>query len=131
MILYLNPPDFMYLDPPPRLKERGREPFAILELGSGTGIAASCMANLLQKGDLLIVTDLPEVRNTSSCERTAKAWQVCPLLEKNLSKHSGTPAQLAVRPLTWGNLEHTQAIAKEFQPLSLTHIVCSDLVSIV
>ncbi|KAF6757159.1 putative methyltransferase-domain-containing protein [Ephemerocybe angulata] len=115
MITYLNPPPSWLFDPPMLLKEKDRKPYSILELGSGTGIAASCMAEILREKDLLIVTDLPEAR-------------VCPLLEKNLSRHKSQPCCLAVRPLAWGSAEHAQKIKNEFRSLSLTHIVCSDLV---
>lgn len=62
MIMYLNPPPSWLFDPPMLLKGRGARPYSILELGSGTGIAAACMAEMLKDGDQLIVTDLPEVR---------------------------------------------------------------------
>lgn len=130
MIMYLNPPPHWLFDPPLLLKGKGHRPYSILELGSGMGISASCMAEILKDGDKLIVTDLPEVRTHSLYYFTPlTAYQVCPLLEKNLTRHFDKSFSLAVRPLAWGNSEHAKKIREEFRPLELTHIVCSDLVS--
>jgi hypothetical protein len=99
-------------------------PLTILELGSGMGIVASKIADkFAQVGrDLVVATDLPEV---------------CPLLEINLRRHlshSRSDGVVLVRPLAWGDFTHALRIASELssldRPHALTHIVCSDLVSI-
>lgn len=71
--------------------------------------------------DILIATDLENV---------------CPLLDENLSTavnkspRIGRPSpQILVRPLEWGNPDHAVKIFNELGPRSLTHIICSDLVS--
>ncbi|RXW16324.1 hypothetical protein EST38_g9529 [Candolleomyces aberdarensis] len=116
MILYINPPESWSFDPPSLLNDNpgskhnwDRPPYSVLELGSGTGVVAACLAAVLRDGDLLIATDLPEV---------------CPLLEKNLSKRTDAKARVAVRPLAWGTAQHVQEIRQEFNPLGLTHIIC-------
>jgi hypothetical protein len=109
--------------------ESGR--IALLELGSGTGIVTSAVAEYLSGTQcMLFATDLPEV---------------CPLLEKNLAKHTlrsriGAAAPLVcVRPLAWGDEQHALKIARELSDQSppfgnsaegcyLTHIICSDVV---
>lgn len=117
---------------PPFLTPHGEaRPLMVLELGSGTGIvSAQCAERLAGALCTIVATDLPEV---------------CPLLEKNLSKY-GTSAPeglsrhgLLVRPLAWGNYEHAQTIFKELWdrqffadsgPALLTHVICSDLVRV-
>ena len=99
-------------------------PCTVLELGSGTGIVGSRIADeFAQRGkDVVIVTDLPDV---------------CPLLEVNLSRQLAGDGVIHVRPLAWGNLEHALHVASELRSFSdghsrvLTHIVCSDLVSVI
>lgn len=61
---------------------------------------------------------------------------VCPLLNENLSaavnksgKIDYPGPRILVRPLEWGNPNHTLKIFSELDPRSLTHIICSDLVS--
>lgn len=113
---------------PPFLREDCNE-LVLLELGSGTGVVASTLAErLAHKKYTLFVTDLPDV---------------CPLLEKNLTKfirHTTEPSpsestgRVLVRPLAWGNNEHALKISEELSYLCahdnyLTHIICSDLVS--
>ncbi|XP_006459275.1 hypothetical protein AGABI2DRAFT_201345 [Agaricus bisporus var. bisporus H97] len=109
----------LYVDPLPNLEfdlpfPGVSSPLTIIELGSGTGIVAAAIAQVLDaQRDLVVATDLPDV---------------CPLLEKNLS---AVPATL-VRPLTWGNNEHLRRISSELSSMSdprkLTHIICSDLI---
>lgn len=55
---------------------------------------------------------------------------VCPLLEENLVQGKENPVELLVRPLAWGNYEHTLRISEELSQRErrLTHIICSDLV---
>ena len=132
MILYIRGSPNWVFGPPFNATWQNRPCFTALELGSGTGIVGSCIAETLARPgrDLVIVTDLPGV---------------CPLLEENLSHqliinkrnsiHSGDGVVL-VRPLAWGNPEHTSNLASELSspypqshPRHLTHIVCSDLVS--
>ncbi|TFK27771.1 hypothetical protein FA15DRAFT_635042 [Coprinopsis marcescibilis] len=111
MTTYLNPTSSWSFDPPPFFKDKPR-PFAILELGSGIGVVAAHVARILDRDDLFIATDLPEV---------------CPLLEQTLSSDS---SQIVVRPLAWGNAHHAHELLNTVlsdRP-QLTHIICSDLV---
>lgn len=131
MNLYIENPLNLELHPC-FLPEGGRRPLTILELGSGTGIVAAKIAEILRVdkpgGDLIIATDLPEV---------------CPLLTENLRlfphclENQTASDRVLVRPLTWGNAEHAIAVVSEIASMSienspryLTHIVCSDLVCI-
>ncbi|THH32254.1 hypothetical protein EUX98_g1931 [Antrodiella citrinella] len=119
MKTFLNPPSGFMFDP--AFGDRTCPgPLRILELGSGTGIVAAQLSEQLTGMDgLVIVTDLPEV---------------CPLLEKNLQSHTarrGDPhPSVMVRPLAWGNRDHALSIHGELSGHSLTHIICSDLVSL-
>jgi hypothetical protein len=113
------------------ISEGGRRPLTVLELGSGTGIVAAKIAEILDqsRSDLVVATDLPDV---------------CPLLTDNLRlsprcQENGSPTDhpVLVRPLAWGNAEHAVTIASELASMSienhhrhLTHIVCSDLVCV-
>ena len=61
---------------------------------------------------------------------------VCPLLNENLSAAANKSGRIdypgpriLVRPLEWGNSNHMLKIFSELNPRSLTHIICSDLVS--
>ena len=109
--LSFDPPFFTFDD-------ETREHLTVLELGSGTGVvAAQCIQTLSNrkpvasaKAATVIVTDLPEV---------------CPLLEKNLSKDAATSSlggtsqagapqcELLIRPLAWGCHAHVAAIFEE------------------
>ncbi|KAI0789898.1 hypothetical protein C8Q75DRAFT_806556 [Abortiporus biennis] len=92
----------------------------IIELGSGMGVVAARLAQVLTSSPnlaqtTLVVTDLPEV---------------CPLLEKNLHDYleppasslttayskgslSNNPPKVIVRPLAWGNREHAEHLHHE------------------
>ncbi|KAJ7773468.1 putative methyltransferase-domain-containing protein [Mycena metata] len=118
---YIKPPTD-YLFDPPFLPDAARDnATVIIELGSGSGIVAATLAPTLHAGDIMFVTDLPEV---------------CPLLERNLQPHldrNGGP--ILVRPLAWGDLQHALNIGEELKnlpatrdTLHVTHILCSDLV---
>lgn len=119
---------------PPFLEGRGWDGHpTLIELGSGTGIVAAQIARMFLGDGIIIATDLPDV---------------CPLLERNLHAHTGSPDSrksgcdnLFVRPLSWGNIKHAALIEQEFglrrdassmgnAPSSntLTHVICSDLV---
>jgi len=112
---------------PPLLEHRNvdddrRSPTIFLELGSGTGIVASYLANHVSLGDrdTVIATDLPEV---------------CSLLESNLRASCRRDRSLHIRPLSWGDHQHALNIHTELierwdrpQPWKLK-IICSDLVS--
>ncbi len=110
----------------------------IVELGSGTGYVGLRLSEMLvdlgRRNDLVILTDLPDV---------------CPLLEKNLRStysrlrtETGTEKGVALNaitkfaPLSWGNYDEASSLAENFvgnikrEIHQLTHIVCSDLVSI-
>ncbi|KAJ7678975.1 putative methyltransferase-domain-containing protein [Mycena polygramma] len=118
---YIKPPAGHVFDPPLFPGRDRPQNVRVLELGSGTGIVAATMTALLHSGDIMFVTDLPEV---------------CPLLKQNLKRHlenNGGP--IRVRPLSWGNSQHAVSIAAELSnpPMAqdaphLTHILCSDLV---
>jgi hypothetical protein len=114
----------------------------LLELGAGTGIVSCRIAEALGTGqDTLIATDLPEVYIIIYHQipgLTFMTTQVCPLLENNVRRflqeadHSDT---VVVRPLAWGDEEHSMLIASELlstaginSPRTLSHIICSDLV---
>src|ERR1700722_6944261 len=118
MDFYVQSPADVDFDPPFTLSTE--LPMTVLELGSGTGMVASRIADKFHNPgrDLIIVTDLPDV---------------CPLLKANLGGQENLG--ILVRPLAWGNSEHALRLASElfpgndFHPRFLTHIVCSDLVS--
>ena len=118
-------------DPPFLTNGDEDQPLILLELGSGTGIvSARCAERLSRTECTIITTDLPEV---------------CSLLERNLSRYitplRASAPHILVRPLAWGNSEHALAILRELTdasnetstshpgPRTLTHIICSDLVS--
>jgi hypothetical protein len=96
-------------------------PLTAVELGAGTGIVTLQLMDALTQrgrcGDLLVMTDLPEV---------------CELLKENMRTHAkvGKAHELLVCPLAWGNREHAQGILGELavRGRELTHIICSDLV---
>lgn len=125
MVSYLEHSSDGIFDPP-FLQPADFPPHHILELGSGTGIVSSRLAQHIKKAQgTLIVTDLPEV---------------CPLLEQNLAsftQHKSTRIDVIVRSLSWGNKQHALDIYRELRsryaesfgtvPV-LTHIICSDLV---
>ncbi|KAI0783857.1 hypothetical protein BC629DRAFT_1723743 [Irpex lacteus] len=101
---------------PPFLREDCTE-LVLLELGSGTGVVASTLAERLADTKYtLFVTDLPDfIRHTT---------------EPSPSESTG---RVLVRPLAWGNNEHAWKISEELSYLCahdhyLTHIICSDLV---
>lgn len=114
-------PDQLEFDPPPFTRMACADPLTIIELGSGTGLIASRIAEHLRVDrDLLLATDLPDV---------------CGLLEGNLQ---ACPA-IRVQPLTWGSTEAAVALAiflglttpganEAHSPRHPTHIICSDLV---
>lgn len=114
-------PDQLEFDPPPFTRMACADPLTIIELGSGTGLVASRIAEHLRVDrDLLLATDLPDV---------------CGLLESNLQ---ACPA-IRVQPLTWGSMEDAVALAISLglttpgadeapSPRHPTHIICSDLV---
>ena len=120
----------------------------VLELGSGTGIVVAKLAEIISQD----VKDPPTGQfqiflSISSCLRSSPSVHiddiliaadldnVCPLLDENLSsivkesrraEHSSP--RILVRPLEWGNSNHTLKILNELGSRTLTHIVCSDLV---
>lgn len=83
-------------------------PRRILELGSGQAVASLRLAKSLSPGDLIVLTDLPEV---------------IPLCKKSIEE-SNVTCQVVAQPLGWG-----QGIAtvQEYGPF--THILMCDLVS--
>ena len=81
---------------------------AVVELGAGTGAAGLALA-AAHPHARVVLTDLPEV---------------CPLLRRNARDYPG----VEVRPLAWGCAAHAQALREEFGPISVSHIICSDLV---
>ena len=119
MLAYLNPSSrtLFDFDPSPFTPT---SPIAAVELGSGTGFVAACVAEWLHpQQDLLIATDLPEV---------------CPLLESNLR----SCPTIRVCPLPWGSKVDADALNAKYlrhlpsEPYTearpLTHVLCSDLV---
>lgn len=123
LCLYVQPPPNLEFDPPFARRTPIRSRRTFLELGAGTGIVSSRIAEILGSGwDTLIVTDLPEV---------------CPLLENNVRhfQEAEHPNNVFVRPLAWGNKEHIILIASELlsmtgpnNPTTMSYIICSDLV---
>lgn len=108
----------------------------VLELGSGTGYVGLKLAQVLdaqgqrcQRTPMVILTDLPEV---------------CPLLEENLNNErivweENDMVRVDVLPLPWGDARAASALSQSLCAGSadnvngrqcLTHIICSDLVSI-
>ena len=129
MCAYVDPDDgdgrdsAVDFDPP--FMENPNEPLGVIELGSGTGVVAASVASAIERGastgirlgGFVIATDLPDV---------------CPLLQRNLGMNTSRPTfadAVSVRPLAWGNLDHTVSIAREFASRELTHVLCSDLAS--
>ena len=126
--LYIRGSSDLEFDPPFQASWQSRHCCTVLELGSGTGIVGSCIAETVARPerDLVIVTDLPDV---------------CPLLEANLFRDSDHPIHskhgvLLVRALPWGDPEQAATLASDLlslgsksHPRLLTHILCSDLVS--
>jgi hypothetical protein len=102
----------------------------VIEVGSGTGYAGIHLAQQLNlfrrrhtvRSDvsvLVILTDLPNV---------------VPLLDKGLEEYAETfgPVQVQAQSLAWGDADHAADLAwrlKESQR-SITHVLCSDLVSL-
>ncbi|TFK40189.1 putative methyltransferase-domain-containing protein [Crucibulum laeve] len=126
LISYIHPPSQWEVEPPFIPDPSKREPFSIIELGSGVGIVAASIAERLETNgdDLIIATDLPEI---------------CPLLERNLAESNNRIRAVApsrngdlviIRPLSWGNIQEGLEIISELcnGNNSLTHIICSDLV---
>ncbi|PPR02597.1 hypothetical protein CVT24_002168 [Panaeolus cyanescens] len=104
---------------PPLISSTSSGDLLMIELGSGSGLVASTFTKVLSLDSrkfCFIATDLPEV---------------CPLLESNLQRNQ-RKTDLRVRPLSWGNKEHVDAIFSEILKSTpdrrLTHIICSDLV---
>ena len=128
MLLYFGSNNWEF--DPRCVDDKTQSPLSILELGAGTGIVTSRIVETVASGakDMVISTDLPEV---------------CPLLEANLKDLLGQSHHrangLSIRPLAWGNRDHTARILEDLQGNSiseqkihwLTHIVCSDLVGTV
>lgn len=125
--------------------EDAPKPLTILELGSGTGIIIAKLAEILSDRD---ANDVPVgwfQISLSSCLLNPHTdgvliatdlGNVCPLLDENLlasANRSGRidhpGPRILVRPLEWGNPSHTLKIFSELGSRSLTHIICSDLVS--
>lgn len=67
--LYIHPPLLWEFMPPFSNRALNDKPMTIIELGSGSGMVASHLADILDLNrDLLIATDLPEVR-------TSRIWR--------------------------------------------------------
>lgn len=103
-MLYVRNPDAYEFDP---RFDIGPEA-AIVELGAGTGAAGLALA-ATHPHARVVLTDLPEV---------------CPLLQSNAREYLGA----MVRPLAWGCAAHAQALRDELGLISVSHIICSDLV---
>jgi len=115
--------------PSPRLDvgDHRHPALTILELGSGTGVIVTKLAEIIDQDvddaspdNILVATDLENV---------------CPLLDQNLSSTTYnsqrikfSSSRILVRPLEWGNRNHALKISNELGSRSLTHIICSDLV---
>lgn len=137
MTIYVDPTETLEFEPQCSICD-GRSG-AIVELGAGNGFLGLKMARILSsrqekfKGEVktLVLTDLEAV---------------CPLLERNCQtrfpKTTEFPSvNLLVQPLEWGNLDHGWRLAEQLTSnipstrsnspdALLTHIVCSDLVSL-
>jgi Lysine methyltransferase len=136
MTIYMEPPTLLEFDPQCSICHRGKG--AVLELGAGNGFLGLKMARILSSKQeehehtpkTLVLTDLDAV---------------CPLLERNCLNGFPTTADLplvnlVVQPLEWGNLDHGWRLADKLisrdssggsdpSDALLSHIVCSDLVS--
>jgi hypothetical protein len=86
----------------------------IIELGSGQSVASLHLAAQLDKGDTLVLTDLPNV---------------VPLMQQSINtwKQTHTEGVLPVaEPLGWGtDIEHLKKYGE------ITHVVCCDLASLI
>ena len=58
---YVSPPADWKLEPPFVSNAARTHPVTMIELGSGSGLAASSIIKTLERRDLFIATDLPEV----------------------------------------------------------------------
>ena len=133
----------MEFDPPCSLFAPIRPPLCVVELGSGTGFVGINLAKNLFSSesynacdDIIILTDLPDV---------------CSLLSDNISREkqnqsftsTSSPVKtenLIVHPLPWGVRQGTESLAHVLNTRSrvhdrhlhrhITHVICSDLVSI-
>lgn len=144
MVQYLRQPS-LNIDYDPSCSIFSTEPrrsCTILELGSGNGFVGINLARQLhgsrQVGDLIVLTDLPDV---------------CSLLEENVAlelRELGTSHEVGqktpdirVQPLSWGVSGYATKLLSFLQDRSrdstcdafevsstFTHIICSDLVSI-
>lgn len=136
MALYFEPPILLEFDPQCSICDHRKG--AVVELGAGNGFLGLKLARMLslRQGECahalrtLVLTDLDAV---------------CPLLERNCVNKFTTTADLpsvnlVVQSLEWGNLNHGLRLADRltygdspgrFDPSDplLSHIVCSDLVS--
>jgi hypothetical protein len=85
----------------------------IIELGSGQSVASLHLAESLDKGDTLVLTDLPNV---------------VPLMQQSIDtwKQDHREAVLPVaEPLGWGtDIEHLKKYGQ------ISHVICCDLVSL-
>ncbi|KAI0303666.1 putative methyltransferase-domain-containing protein [Multifurca ochricompacta] len=104
MMIYVRHPDSYEFDP---CFSFGTEDIAV-ELGAGSGVAGLALAAAYPHSRV-VLTDLPEV---------------CPLLRTNARGYAG----VWVRPLVWGCAAHAQALRDELGPVTISHIICSDLV---
>ncbi|KAF9068963.1 putative methyltransferase-domain-containing protein [Rhodocollybia butyracea] len=114
--VYINPPQNLTFDPPFHKCNQNRR---IIELGSGSGMIGMNIArSLTPDRDVLVLTDLEEV---------------CPLLERNLALEDHILREsIHVCPLAWGNSQDAHRILHDVskESIPLTHIICSDLVSL-
>lgn len=114
---YVSPPSDWNFEPPFVSDAARIHSLTMIELGSGSGLVASGIIKTLEPRDLFIATDLPEV---------------CPLLYQNICSVTDGNGVGVIRPLSWGNVEHVNALKTEFFSDSArggpTHIICSDLV---
>ncbi|OCF37977.1 hypothetical protein I317_03938 [Kwoniella heveanensis CBS 569] len=92
-------------DPPCSLLSNGEK--KVIELGSGQSVASLHLAKQLQRDDLVVLTDLPEV---------------VPLCEQAIQRNDST-AQVIAQPLAWGE---DAAHLRQFGPF--THVLMCDLV---
>lgn len=134
MLIYLGPTATLEFDPPCSICD-GRSG-AVVELGAGNGFLGLEMARKMSLGQ-------GKCRDTPKTLVLTDLNAVCPLLERNCLKAVRKATELSsvnllVQPLEWGNWDHGLRLADQLTPKAssksapplLTHIVCSDLVSL-
>lgn len=117
-------------------RPEGEEPITILELGSGQSMATihlldefkratdSSRSAGKRRAPKVFLSDLPDV--LPLCRRSVERWQ-----ERHEAYQEDALAMVDVVPLSWGDLEMGDRLAKQLaaEKRTLTHVLLIDLVS--